>query len=199
MESIRKRVHMSIFVTKHDRWNSFSHIKTSHTLSLGLNFQSHRIQPLPVRAMASISTGTPLGSSFTATHDRDGLCVKYFSYTEFISAKFSMVVRKTVTYEKCPDQTYIPNDMTQGGTRSDSRKAKGVTYLHTSADGATGILEDVLEPLAARGRLVGNAAFDQLALSRGGDLAGDEDVRAGDDGLGVRADRYEILSQRLNS
>lgn len=52
---------------------------------------------LPLKAIASISTGTPLGSSFTATHDRAGLCVKYFSYTLFISAKFSMEVRKTVT------------------------------------------------------------------------------------------------------
>jgi hypothetical protein len=40
----------------------------------------------------------PLGNSFTATQDRDGLCVKYFSYTPFISAKFSIVVRKAVTY-----------------------------------------------------------------------------------------------------
>ena len=44
-------------------------------------------QPLPVRAIHSTSTGTPLGSSFTATQDREGLCVKYFSYTPFISAK----------------------------------------------------------------------------------------------------------------
>lgn len=67
-----------------------------------------------------------------------------------------------------------------------------MTYLHTSTDGATSVFEDVLEPLAARSRLVGDAALDQLALGRGGDLAGDEDVGAGDDGLGVRADRYEI-------
>lgn len=58
-------------------------------------------QPLPLNAIASISTGTPLGSSLTATHDREGLCTKYFSYTEFISAKFSMEVRKTVTCRAC--------------------------------------------------------------------------------------------------
>lgn len=36
-------------------------------------------QPLPLRAIASISTGTPLGSSLTATQERAGLWVKYFS------------------------------------------------------------------------------------------------------------------------
>ena len=45
---------------------------------------------------------SPLGSSFTATQDRDGLWVKYFSYTPFISAKLSMVVRKAVTYAAIP-------------------------------------------------------------------------------------------------
>lgn len=50
------------------------------------------------KAIASISTGTPLGSSLTATQDRAGLCVKYFSYTEFISAKLSIDVKKTVTW-----------------------------------------------------------------------------------------------------
>lgn len=49
------------------------------------------------RAIASISTGTPFGSSLTATQDRAGLWVKYCSYTLFISAKFDMDVKKTVT------------------------------------------------------------------------------------------------------
>lgn len=83
-------------------------------------------QPLPDRAIHSISTtqlislprytsdsrnrvqaaclqyvpGTPFGNSFTATHDREGLCVKYFSYTPFISAKLSIVVRNAVTYNR---------------------------------------------------------------------------------------------------
>ena len=51
----------------------------------------------PLNAIASISTGTPFGSSLTATQDRAGLWVKYCSYTPFISAKFSIEVRKTVT------------------------------------------------------------------------------------------------------
>lgn len=67
-----------------------------------------------------------------------------------------------------------------------------MTYLHTSTDGAASVLKDIFQTLAARGRLVSDAALDQLALGRGGDLARDEDVGAGDDGLGVRPDRYYI-------
>lgn len=47
--------------------------------------------------MHSISTGTPLGSCLTATQLRAGLWAKYFSKTLFISAKWAMSSRKTLT------------------------------------------------------------------------------------------------------
>ena len=47
--------------------------------------------------MHSISTGTFLGRVLTATQDLAGLCAKYFSNTPFISAKFAMSSRKTLT------------------------------------------------------------------------------------------------------
>lgn len=60
--------------------------------------------PLPHRckhqgkATHSISTTTPFGNSFTATQLLAGLCVNHFSYSPFISMKFSIEVRKTVVY-----------------------------------------------------------------------------------------------------
>lgn len=52
---------------------------------------------IQARAMHSISTGTPFGSWYTATQLLAGLCVKNFSYVAFISAKLSMLVKKTLT------------------------------------------------------------------------------------------------------
>lgn len=52
-------------------------------------------------------------------------------------------------------------------------------------DTAAGVLEDVLERLAAGFGLVGDAAADELALGVGGDLAGDPDLAGGFDGLGL--------------
>ena len=48
-------------------------------------------------------------------------------------------------------------------------------------------------------RVVMAKAEHQLALGRGGDLAGDEDVGAGDDGLGVWADRCTFSVRDWNS
>ena len=45
------------------------------------------------------------------------------------------------------------------------------TYLDGAVDVATGVLEDVLESLAAGLGLVGNAAANAVALGVGGDLA----------------------------
>jgi hypothetical protein len=45
------------------------------------------------------------------------------------------------------------------------------TYLDGAVDVAAGILEDVLESLAAGLGLVGNAAANKVALGVGGDLA----------------------------
>jgi hypothetical protein len=45
------------------------------------------------------------------------------------------------------------------------------TYLDGAVDVATGVLEDVLESLAAGLGLVGNAAANEVALGVGGDLA----------------------------
>jgi len=47
------------------------------------------------------------------------------------------------------------------------------------------ILKDILERLAASLGLIGYAAFDQVARSVGGDLARDEDLVVGLDGLGL--------------
>ena len=56
-------------------------------------------------------------------------------------------------------------------------------YLDDAAERAAGIFQDRLQVLADRCRLVGDAAFDEIARCIGGELAGDEDVRACDDGL----------------
>jgi hypothetical protein len=45
------------------------------------------------------------------------------------------------------------------------------TYLDGAVDVAAGILEDVLESLAAGLGLVGDGAADEVALGVGGDLA----------------------------
>lgn len=50
-------------------------------------------------------------------------------------------------------------------------------------DAAAGVLEDVLERLAAGLGLVGDATLDKVALGVGGDLARDPDLAAGFDGL----------------
>jgi hypothetical protein len=59
------------------------------------------------------------------------------------------------------------------------------TYLDHALERAAGRLEDVLEVLAAGGRLVGDAALDEVARCVTGDLAGDPNLRAGLDGLGL--------------
>jgi len=46
-----------------------------------------------------------------------------------------------------------------------------MTYFDGAVDVAAGILEDVLESLAAGFGLVGNAATDEVALGVGGNLA----------------------------
>lgn len=58
-------------------------------------------------------------------------------------------------------------------------------YLDGTVDVAAGILEDVLERLAAGLGLVGNAAADEVALSISGDLARYPDLAGGFNGLGL--------------
>ena len=58
-------------------------------------------------------------------------------------------------------------------------------YLDGAVDVAAGVLEDVLEGLAASLGLVGNAATNEVALGVGGDLAGDPDLAGGFNGLGL--------------
>ena len=58
-------------------------------------------------------------------------------------------------------------------------------YLDGAVDAAAGVLEDVLERLAAGLGLVGDAALDQVALGVGRDLARDPDLAASFDGLGL--------------
>lgn len=52
-------------------------------------------------------------------------------------------------------------------------------------DGCVGLLQDRDDVLAALCGLIRDAALDQSAGLVGGDLAGNEDLGAGDDGLGL--------------
>lgn len=52
-------------------------------------------------------------------------------------------------------------------------------------DRGVGFFQDGDDVLAALGGLVGDVALDQGASLVGGDLAGDEDIGTGDDGLGL--------------
>lgn len=56
-----------------------------------------------------------------------------------------------------------------------------------------GFREDALDVLAALGGFVRDAAFDQGAFGVGGDLAGYEDLRTRDDGLGLSRVLAELL------
>lgn len=56
-------------------------------------------------------------------------------------------------------------------------------YLDDLVHADTCLGKNALDVLAAHLRLVCDAAFDQVAFCVCGDLAGDEDVGAGDDGL----------------
>jgi hypothetical protein len=58
-------------------------------------------------------------------------------------------------------------------------------YLDDPVDLDTRLGQYPHNVLTALLRLVRNAALDQIALGIGGDLAGDIDLRAGDDGLGL--------------
>jgi hypothetical protein len=68
---------------------------------------------------------------------------------------------------------------------------KMIAYLDNFTDITPSILQDILQPLTRSTSLVGDAALDQLAGGIRWDLAGDEDVWAGDDGLGVGAHGFE--------
>ena len=57
--------------------------------------------------------------------------------------------------------------------------------LDDALDGATRLIQDRLDVLAALRCLVADVAFDQLAVGCTGDLTGDEDCAAGDDSLGL--------------
>jgi hypothetical protein len=59
------------------------------------------------------------------------------------------------------------------------------THLDNAVNADTSLLQDGDDVLAALCRLVRDAARDQLALVVGGDLARDEDLGAGDDGLAL--------------
>lgn len=60
-----------------------------------------------------------------------------------------------------------------------------MTHLNDLLNRCVGLLQDRDDVLAALGRLVGDASLNQGASLVRGDLAGDEDLRAGDDGLGL--------------
>jgi hypothetical protein len=86
----------------------------------------------------------------------------------FISAKSFMSVRKTVV---CEAHQY----------RRRLRQGVGIvdaTYLDDFAHAAAGFFENGLHAFAWCLCLVGDAAFDQVAVLVGGDLARDEDVLA---------------------
>jgi len=67
-------------------------------------------------------------------------------------------------------------------TETIAKRQRG-TYLHDFRNGTPRLLEDVLHPFAASPRLVRDRALGELALDIGRNLARDEDVRAGLDGL----------------
>lgn len=58
-------------------------------------------------------------------------------------------------------------------------------YLDNSVQSYTSLGEDALDVLTALCGLVRNAALDQVALGIGRDLTRHEDLRSGDDGLGL--------------
>jgi hypothetical protein len=62
---------------------------------------------------------------------------------------------------------------------------KSQTHLDHAAQRTPGRLQDRRHCTAAGFRLGLDVTFDQVALSIGGDLAGDEDQAAGMDGLGL--------------
>jgi len=70
------------------------------------------------------------------------------------------------------------------------------TCLYDAGDITSGFSEDVLQVLAARCRLFGDAALDDVALGVGRKLAGDEDVWACDHGLGLEAASVTMIVQR---
>lgn len=65
-------------------------------------------------------------------------------------------------------------------------------YLDHAREAGPRLLEDSTNVLAALLGLVGYATLDQVALDVGGNLAGDKDVGAGDDGLRLSL----VVSQR---
>lgn len=71
-------------------------------------------------------------------------------------------------------------------------------HLDGTVDAAAGVLEDVLERLAAGLGLVGDAASDEVTLGVGGDLAGDPDLAGGFNGLGLWI-LLELPLRRLSS
>lgn len=78
-------------------------------------------------------------------------------------------------------------ELGRGGKRRTGRRAGSVSYTNSNdllhpAPCSRQDSKDVLDALL---RLVGDAAFDQVAGGVGGDLAGDEDLVVGFDGLGL--------------
>jgi hypothetical protein len=59
-------------------------------------------------------------------------------------------------------------------------------HLDGTVDVAASVFEDVLERLAARLGLVGDATSDKIALSICGDLTRDPDLASGFNGLGLK-------------
>jgi hypothetical protein len=106
-------------------------------------------------AIASISTGTPFGNWYTATQVRAGLCLKCFSYSAFISAKFFMSVRKTCGHIQISKQTFMAWKQ-KGGRDAYTNSSHSI---HARAGG----LEDCFDVCTTLGRLLSNGTFDQIA------------------------------------
>jgi hypothetical protein len=69
------------------------------------------------------------------------------------------------------------------------------TYLHNPLDPHARLSQDANNVLAALLRLVRDATLDQVTLCVCWDLAGNEDLRAGDDGLGLFGASVRLLFQ----
>jgi hypothetical protein len=81
--------------------------------------------------------------------------------------------------------------------RNMSGRGVGGTNLDDPRERATRRLEDVLQVLAAGGRLVADAALHEVACGIARDLAGDEDRPAGLDGLRLHMKPDDVSQETM--